>query len=160
MCGAWYPGSLKISQADYLHGGFDKTSPTARRRKRSVKNFLSRADRIQWVSTNLWIKAPKRSFPLFTGAQWIQNELFLWGWLCLRDGSRTKQPTKGGSKGGVVTRWRHKERINLYMAECRQEPSPAVFNGDALTGGQTIFNRVQFFQAHKATPLFLPELCQ
>lgn len=58
-----------------------------------------------------------------------------------------------------MTRWRHKERINLYMAECRQEPSPAVFNGDALTGGQTIFNRVHFFQAHKATPLlFSPAL--
>lgn len=39
------------------------------------------------------------------------------------------------------------------MAECRQEPSPAVFNGDALTAGRTIFNRVHFFQAHKTTPV-------
>lgn len=40
------------------------------------------------------------------------------------------------------------------MAECRQEPGPAVFNDGALTGGQAIFNRVHFFQAHTTKPPF------
>lgn len=65
-----------------------------RSRKCSIKNLFRQTDRAQWVSTNLWTAGQKRTFSVFIRAQWIQNELFLWGWLCLRDGACTKQPTK------------------------------------------------------------------
>lgn len=108
-CG-WIAGILAASKISRVWLGWLPTwvnwqnVSKGRSRKCSIKNLLRQTDRAQWVSTNLWTKAQKRKFPVFIWGQWIQNELFLWGWLCLCDGVHTKPATKGGSKGGVVTR--------------------------------------------------------